>query len=117
MSGLQSYLAGQAAEATVATLYDQRGQTVAAKRWRGSHGEVDIIARDGDTVVFVEVKKSRDFLRAAERITARQLRRIHATACEFLEGEPKGQMTPCRFDVALVDAQGATQIIENALAY
>lgn len=116
MSGLRSHLSGQAAEASVAAQYERRGQTVEAQRWRGAYGEVDIIARDGDTVVFVEVKKSRDFLRAAERITARQLRRIHATACEFLENEPNGQMTPSRFDVALVNAQGATHIIENALA-
>ncbi|MCI2394272.1 YraN family protein [Aliiroseovarius sediminis] len=117
MSGLVSYLSGQAAEDSVAADYARRGQPIEAQRWRGKYGEVDLIARDGDTVVFIEVKKSRDFLRAAERITKAQLQRIHATACEFLETEPKGQMTPCRFDVALVNAQGATQIIENALAY
>ncbi|SEW29685.1 putative endonuclease [Aliiroseovarius sediminilitoris] len=117
MSGLVSYLSGQTAEETVAADYLRRGQKVEARRWRGTYGEVDLIARDGDTVVFVEVKKSRDFLRAAERITSAQLERIHATACEYLENEPKGQMTPCRFDVALVNAQGATEIIENALAY
>lgn len=117
MSGLASYLSGHAAEDTIAADYDRRGQMVEARRWRGQYGEVDLIARDGDTVVFVEVKKSRDFLRAAQRITPAQLERIHATACEYLENEPRGQLTPCRFDVALVDAQGATQIIENALAY
>ncbi|MCK8464233.1 YraN family protein [Aliiroseovarius sp. S1339] len=117
MSGLTSYLSGQAAENTVAADYERRGQKVVAQRWRGTFGEVDLVARDGDTVVFIEVKKSRDFLRAAERITPAQLQRIHATACEFLENEPKGQLTPSRFDVALVNAQGATEIIENALAY
>lgn len=117
MSGLVSYLSGQAAEDIVARDYDCRGQHVEARRWRGTYGEVDLIARDGDTVVFVEVKKSRDFMRAAQRITRAQLERIHATACEYLEREPRGQMTPCRFDVALVNAQGATDIIENALAY
>ncbi|MCK0137666.1 YraN family protein [Aliiroseovarius sp. F47248L] len=117
MSGLVSYLSGRAAEDAIATDYDRRGQPVEARRWRGKYGEVDLIARDGETVVFVEVKKSRDFLRAAQRITPAQLERIHATACEYLENEPKGQMTPCRFDMALVNAQGATEIIENALAY
>ncbi|UWQ14927.1 YraN family protein [Aliiroseovarius sp. M344] len=117
MSGLTSYLSGQAAENSIAADYERRGQKIAAQRWRGTYGEIDLVARDGDTIVFVEVKKSRDFLRAAERITPAQLKRIHATACEFLESEPKRQLTPCRFDVALVDAQGETQIIENALAY
>lgn len=117
MSGLKSYLSGQAAEQTVAQDYERLGQPVEAQRWRGKYGEIDLIARDGDTIVFIEVKKSRDFARAAERITKAQLERIHATACEYLEGLPLGQLTPSRFDVALVNAEGRTQIIENALAY
>jgi len=117
MSGLTSYLSGISAEESVAREYTRRGQIVAAKRWRGRYGEIDLIVRDGADLVFVEVKKSRDFLRAAERITRVQLKRIHATACEFLEGEPKGQMTSTRFDVALVNAQGDFEILENALAY
>ncbi|WP_371168433.1 YraN family protein [Aliiroseovarius sp. 2305UL8-7] len=117
MSGLKSYLSGQAAEQCVEADYTRRGHLVTARRWRGRHGEVDLITREGDTVVFVEVKRSRDFLRAAERITKSQLERIYATACEFLEAEPEGQLTPSRFDVALVNAQGETYIIENAMAY
>ena len=39
-----------------------------------------------------------------------------ATATEFVGGEPAGQLTEMRFDVALVDGQGRIEIIENALA-
>lgn len=90
---------------------------MAARRWRGTYGEIDMVVRDGDELVFVEVKKSRDFLRAAERLTRAQLKRIYATASEFLCGEPRGQMTPSRFDVALVNASGQIQIVENAIGF
>ncbi len=42
--------------------------------------------------------------------------RIYASASVFLAGEPAGQDTPSRFDVALVDGQGRIEIIENAFA-
>ncbi|MFC3118369.1 hypothetical protein ACFOHS_09490 [Jhaorihella thermophila] len=42
------------------------------------------------------------------------MRRICASAAQFLDGEPDGQLTNVRFDVALVDRSGAFEIIENA---
>ncbi|WP_170762345.1 YraN family protein [Ruegeria lacuscaerulensis] len=109
-----SYRAGQAAEQQVAAEYERRGLTIAHHRWRGAGGEIDLIARNGDGVVFIEVKKSRSFDTAAARITRRQMDRICASAAQFLETEPGGQLTNVRFDSALVDASGAVQIIENA---
>ena len=40
--------------------------------------------------------------------------RIYASAADFLSGEPDGQLTPSRFDVALVDGTGRIEILENA---
>ncbi len=116
MSGMTSYLAGEAAEYAVGAEYERRGYSITARRWRGSRGELDIVARDGDALVFVEVKKARDFARAAERLTRPQIRRIWGAAQEFMAGEPKGLLTDVRFDVALVNARGEMQIIENAYA-
>lgn len=116
MSGKVSYLAGLAAEAAVARHYADRGRCITARRWRGHAGEIDLIARDGAEVIFIEVKKSRTFARAAERLGRRQMERIYASASEFLAGEPAGQLTDVRFDVALVDGQGRIEIIENAFA-
>jgi len=116
MSGSTSYHAGLAAEDQVADFYRRSGCDVTHRRWRGQGGEIDLVARDGDNVVFVEVKKSRDFARAAESLSLRQMKRIWAAASEFLAGEPRGQLTPSRFDVALVDAQGRIDVIENAFA-
>ena len=88
--------------------------SIARRRWRGAGGEIDLITRDGDDLVFVEVKQSRNFARAAERLSRRQMARIYASAEQFLAGEPNGQLTNVRFDVALVNDMGGFQIIENA---
>lgn len=116
MRGVTSYHAGIAAEDQVSRLYDRSGRPVIARRWRGSIGEIDLIAREGETVVFIEVKKSSSHALAAEHLTSGQMHRIMATASEFVGGEPNGQNTDMRFDVALVDAMGRIEIIENALA-
>ncbi len=112
--GSVSYHAGQSAELRVATDYERRGFSIAHRRWRGAGGEIDLIARGDEGLVFIEVKKSTSFDMAAARITPRQTQRICASAAQFLENEPGGQLTNVRFDAALVDGTGAVQIIENA---
>jgi putative endonuclease len=116
MSGARSFHAGIAAEQAVARLYDGAGRKVCARRWRGSAGEVDLIARDGAEVIFIEVKQSRTHAQAAEHLGPRQMARIYAAAAEFLAGEPNGALTPARFDVALVDGFGRIEVLENAFA-
>lgn len=113
MRGRQAYHAGLAAEEAVARRYDTAGYPVCARRWRGRHGEIDIIARDGDRLIFVEVKQSRTHHEAAEHFDRRQFERIWMAGAEFLEGEPKGQFTEVRFDLALVDGAGRMEILEN----
>ena len=116
MSGSRSYHAGLAAEDQVAQFYTRSGRVVCARRWRGSAGEIDLIARDGDNVIFIEVKQSATHAAAVDHLTARQVSRIWNAASEFLAGEPKGQLTDVRFDVALVDGKGRIEVMENAFA-
>lgn len=116
MSGASSYHAGLAAEDQVARFYSRSGREVCARRWRGASGEIDLIARQGAEVIFIEVKQSSTHAMAAEHLTPRQMARIYATASEYLAGEPRGQMTESRFDVALVNAAGQIEILENAFA-
>jgi len=116
MSGLVSHLSGQAAENAVARLYQDRGHAIAARRWRSGAGEVDLIARDGAEVIFIEVKKAATHAIAAERLSRRQMDRLCNAAAIFLDGEPRGSLTPMRFDVALVDGQGRIDVIANAFA-
>ncbi|MEM5543819.1 YraN family protein [Sulfitobacter sp. AS92] len=112
-----AYHAGIAAENRIAQDYERRGFAIARRRWRGRAGEIDLILRDGAALIFVEVKQSRSFARAAESLSSRQMQRIYRSAEEFLAGEPAGSLTEVRFDVALVDGQGATEIIENAFGH
>ena len=116
MTGSVGYHAGHAAEDIVARDYQSRSHQLASKRWRGGAGEIDLILRNGAEVVFVEVKKSADFARAATRLGQRQMERILAAGSEFLAGEPKGQLTDVRFDLALVNRVGEVRVIENAFA-
>ena len=114
MSGATSYHAGFAAEEIVADHYWRTGRSVVARRWRGHGGEVDLITRDGDGYVFIEVKKSSSFAKAATRLGRRQMDRLCRAASEFVETLPQGQLTPMRFDLAVVNAIGAVEIVENA---
>jgi putative endonuclease len=114
MSGARSYHAGFAAEDQVARHYTETGHEICRRRWRGSAGEIDLIARNGLEVIFIEVKQSSSHALAAQHLTARQMTRIYASAAEFLAGEPNGQLTKSRFDVALVDGAGRIEILENA---
>ncbi|WP_339771764.1 YraN family protein [uncultured Pseudosulfitobacter sp.] len=114
LRGAMAYQAGASAEMRISSDYERRGFPVVQQRWRGKRGEIDLIAQDGDGLVFIEVKQSKTFDRAAARLTAAQMRRIYASAEEYLGRMPRGSLTEVRFDVALVNGQGETRIIENA---
>ena len=91
--------AGDAAEEYAARFLADRGLAIVARNFRTRHGEIDLIARDRHTLVFVEVRMrtSTGFGGALESITAGKRARIVAAAREYLAGfrrEP-----PCRFDV------------------
>lgn len=113
--GARAYLAGLAAEEQVERRYLAQGCQLAARRWRGSIGEIDLIFRQGDLLIFVEVKQSASFATAAEHLTAAQQQRIWRTASEYLADEPGGQDSLVRLDVALVDGQGRIEVIEQAI--
>lgn len=116
LRGQTSFHAGEAAEQMVGRYYTNQGYEAMAQRWRCASGEIDLIFRTGDIVVFVEVKKSASFAQAALRIGPRQTRRIFNAAQEFLGTQPHGQLTDIRFDAALVNSAGEIKILQNALS-
>jgi putative endonuclease len=81
----------------------RRGYAILARRFRTRMGELDIIARDGATLVFVEVKARATprFGRASEAVTFRKRRRLARMAEEFLL-RSRLVRVPCRFDVVAV---------------
>lgn len=116
MTGAVSYHGGLAAEDCVARVYEETGHQIEERRWQSRAGEIDLIARKDGMIVFVEVKRARDFATAAERIGSRQLARIHRSAEVYLGREPGGTDSAARIDVALVNGLGVVEIIENVLA-
>jgi putative endonuclease len=88
---------------------ERRGYAILARRYRTRHGEIDIVARDGETIVFVEVKAkdTAEFGSAAEAVGARKQRRIVSMAVDYL-ARHRLTAKPCRFDVVAIDGSALT---------
>jgi putative endonuclease len=82
----------------------RRGYAILERRYRTRFGEIDIIARDGPTIVFVEVKArlTGDFGGGAAAVTAWKQRRIAEMAVDYLSRH-RLHDCPCRFDVVAID--------------
>ena len=91
----------------------RRGYAILARRHRTRYGEIDIIAREGDTIVFVEVKARRDvaFGGAGAAVTSWKQRRIARMASDYLARHDLME-APCRFDVVAIDFDGDRPRIE-----
>lgn len=86
---------------TIAVKHLKRlGYTILARNYRVRSGEVDIVARDDGTVVFIEVKTRAGirFGRPAESVTVAKQRKLARVALEYL-GRHDLHDTPARFDV------------------
>lgn len=107
-------LLGKFAENSAESLLKSAGLTIVERNWRCRHGEIDLIARDGSTLVFVEVRsrKRADFGSAAESITASKQRRVIAAARLYLA--TLKTMPACRFDVVTLDAGNEPVWIKSA---
>lgn len=112
--GQRAHLNGAAGEEIALRAYRARGCICLAQRWRCAAGEIDLVLRDGEEVVFAEVKTARRRDTAAARIAHAQMARIAAAASVYLAQMPQGQLTAMRFDVVLVFGTGDVEIIENA---
>ena len=115
--GQMSYQHGQSAEEQVARRYQRCGHTLLHRRWRGSVGEIDLIMKDQDLLIFVEVKASKTLDRAMNSLRPSQISRIRRSAEEYLQHVPTGSLTNMRFDLACCDASGQAHVIENAFGH
>lgn len=95
---------GAAAEARAATYLMQQGLQLITRNFRCRGGEIDLIMRDGSSLVFVEVRaRARaDFGGAAASITATKQARIILAARHYLMQNRID--SPCRFDAVLIQA-------------
>jgi putative endonuclease len=92
---------------------ERRGYAIIARRYRRRSGELDIIARDGQTIVFVEVKarEGRAFGEACEAITATKRRTITRLALDYLMRHRLTQCA-CRFDVVSIHFEAGAPMID-----
>jgi putative endonuclease len=93
---------GLSAESRAAAFLVAKGYRILARRFRTPLGEIDIVARRGGVLVFVEVKARDSFDEAAEAIGKRQQNRIIAAAQLWLAHHAEDAMRDMRFDVILV---------------
>jgi putative endonuclease len=112
---------GDAGERLAERELSSRGWTILARKWRGSAGEVDLIADDGDMLVFVEVKTRRgeSHGRAEESVRRSQCGRLLLLGEEFIQTHPEHDQRFWRVDLVAItiDHNGAvarTTHIENA---
>jgi len=92
---------------------ERRGYAIVARRYRRRGGELDIIARDGATLVFVEVKarEGRSFGDAAEAVTSFKRRRMARLALDYMMRHHLSGC-PCRFDVVSIHFDSGEPAIE-----
>jgi putative endonuclease len=90
----------------------RRGYVILARRWRRRLGEIDIIARDGTTLVFVEVKArgGHAFGDAVEAVTWHKQRRLVRLAQQYLACARRLECA-CRFDVVSIHFDDATPVV------
>jgi putative endonuclease len=107
------HVLGKSGEDVACDELRRRGYAILDRRYRTRFGEIDIIARDGDTTVFVEVKTrlSGDFGDGAEAVTAWKQRRIARMAVDYASRH-RLHDSPCRFDVVTVDLAAAAPRVE-----
>jgi putative endonuclease len=101
---LQRQALGESGENLAVRELTARGYAILARRYRTRHGEIDIVAEQGATIVFVEVRAraTAEFGRAAETVTDRKKRKVTAMAVEYL-ARHRVTNRPCRFDVVAID--------------
>ena len=95
---------GKSGEDLAVEELERRGYANLARRYRTRHGEIDVVARDGETIVFVEVKvrTTGEFGTAAEAVTPSKQRRLVSMATDYLVRH-RLMDWPCRFDVIALD--------------
>jgi putative endonuclease len=109
-----AFQVGVSAESRAAAYLVGRGYAIVARRFKSRVGEVDIVARRGAELLFVEVKARNRLDDAALSVTPRQQKRIVAAAEAWLADHPDDGQRDIRFDVILVGRNGRTQHIVAA---
>lgn len=98
---------GESGENLAVGVLTSEGYAIVARRYRTRFGEIDIVARDGETIVLVEVrrKSGEGCGAAAESVTRGKQRRVIRMAVDYLARHGLYDRCPVRFDVVAIDDQ------------
>lgn len=95
---------GEWGEETAARYLGDKGYRILDRNWHAEHGELDLVAQQGETLVFVEVKARRghSFGWPEEAVTATKQRKLRKTAWAYLQAHDQAD-ADFRFDVVAID--------------
>lgn len=91
-----------------------KGYRILARNFKTGSGEIDIIARKGDLVAFVEVKARREVMAALDAVGHESQRRIYAAADQWLGQQPDHHLVSQRFDIMAVQPWRWPEHFEDA---
>ena len=96
--------AGRQGEGEAVRFLKKSGYRIIARNLRAKFGEIDVVAEDGPTLCFVEIK-TRSSIRFGfpeEAVTAQKRQRLVRLASWYLQSRPSAQPRPVRFDVLAI---------------
>jgi putative endonuclease len=105
---------GAYGESIASDFLQEAGLHILARNWRRSGGELDIVAAEGETLVFIEVRtrSSRTYGSAEESVDWRKQRQVRKVAALYLAAEPV-RYRQFRFDVVVVYLAGPTGAVQE----
>lgn len=105
---------GEAGERAAAEYLERKGYRILHRHYRFGRGEIDIIARDGGTIVFVEVKtrSGSGYGEPEEAVTPSKVKQVRKIAAAYLAQRRIGECD-CRFDVIAVLAEGGRMAVRH----
>ena len=106
---------GDAAEDRACLHLEGSGMTIMDRNFRTRSGEIDIVARKGDVLVFVEVRsrEAPDFGTPEESVTPAKRRRIVGAARQYLSKVPPSTWREARFDVIAIEGSGEAIVLRH----
>ena len=107
---------GESADAAAEAHLHRAGLSTLARNWRAKGGELDLVMRDGERLVFMEVRarSSAHYGGAAASVTATKQRRLISAAKQFLMRHPEHAECEMRFDVLSFEPQGRMDWLQAA---
>lgn len=102
---------GKVGEDLAAAFLQRQGYELVARNVRAAGAEIDIVAREGPLLCFVEVRRRKKILDALVSVDGRKQRRLIRAATAYLARLPA--MPRCRFDVVVVSPDGV-QLVRGA---